>query len=305
MSQKGLRFTLDVDGLTPTATAVVSFTLYQNLSTPFLLSVDIASDRSGLTAVSFLEKNATLTIWQGNTPQRYLHGIITGMETGENNDWQMNYSDGKIDWSAEYDAWGNMLSENNPHNLKQLIRLPGLQYDAETGLYYNRHRYYDPLQGRYTTQDPIGLLGGWNLYQYPLDPITDIDPLGLFVPILVGLACGLVFDYTLDQWKEEHCKDPDADTAFGQAGNAASGAAVGTFGGFENRPRGGIAGGGPSGNKTSVYSKTVHNAYKNKVINKETTRVLRNGGRRVAKAIPYVGTAITLYQFYDASNCDD
>ncbi|MDM2911683.1 MULTISPECIES: type VI secretion system Vgr family protein [Citrobacter] len=92
MSQQGLRFTLDVDGLTPTATAVVSFTLYQNISTPFLLTVDIASDRSGLTAVSFLEKNATLTIWQGNTPQRYLHGIITGMETGENNGWQMNYS---------------------------------------------------------------------------------------------------------------------------------------------------------------------------------------------------------------------
>lgn len=40
MSQNGLRFTLDVDGLTPTATAVVSFTLYQNLSTRFFLSVD-------------------------------------------------------------------------------------------------------------------------------------------------------------------------------------------------------------------------------------------------------------------------
>lgn len=92
MSQNGLRFTLDVDGLTPAATAVVRFTLYQHLSTPFLLTVDIASDRSGLTAVSFLEKNATLTLWQGNTPLRYLHGIITGMETGKNNDWQMNYS---------------------------------------------------------------------------------------------------------------------------------------------------------------------------------------------------------------------
>ncbi|MCW3186455.1 hypothetical protein OJO68_27320, partial [Escherichia coli] len=40
-------------------------------------------------------------------------------------------------------------------------------------------RYYDPLQGRYITQDPIGLKGGWNFYQYPLNPITDIDPLGL------------------------------------------------------------------------------------------------------------------------------
>ncbi|AGR61041.1 core protein [Salmonella bongori N268-08] len=72
-----------------------------------------------------------------------------------------------------------MLRENNPHNLKQLIRLPGQQYDEETGLYYNRHRYYDPLQGRYITQDPIGLRGGWNLYQYPLNPVTDTDPLGL------------------------------------------------------------------------------------------------------------------------------
>ncbi|HCM1963221.1 TPA: RHS repeat protein [Salmonella enterica subsp. salamae serovar 56:l,v:z39] len=87
--------------------------------------------------------------------------------------------DGKAEWSAEYDAWGNVLSENNPHNLKQLIRLPGQQYDEETGLYYNRHRYYDPLQGRYITQDPIGGAGGWNLYQYPLNPVSKIDPLGL------------------------------------------------------------------------------------------------------------------------------
>ncbi|MCK8145210.1 RHS repeat-associated core domain-containing protein, partial [Citrobacter sedlakii] len=87
---------------------------------------------------------------------------------------------GKTDWSAEYDAWGNVLSENNPHNLKQLIRLPGQQYDEETGLNYNRHRYYDPLQGRYITQDPIGLRGGLNLYGYTLNPVMKIDPLGLY-----------------------------------------------------------------------------------------------------------------------------
>ena len=61
------------------------------------------------------------------------------------------------------------------------IRLPGQQYDEESGLYYNRHRYYDPLQGRYITQDPIGLKGGWNFYQYPLNPVTNTDPLGLEV----------------------------------------------------------------------------------------------------------------------------
>ncbi|WP_289237297.1 RHS repeat-associated core domain-containing protein, partial [Escherichia coli] len=36
------------------------------------------------------------------------------------------------------------------------------------------------LQGRYITQDPIGLAGGWNLYNYPLNPIIRMDPLGLY-----------------------------------------------------------------------------------------------------------------------------
>ena len=88
-------------------------------------------------------------------------------------------TDGETAWSAQYDEWGNQLAEDNPYNLRQRIRLPGQQYDEETGLYYNRHRYYDPEQGRYVTQDPIGLRGGWNLYQYPLNPIVEIDPLGL------------------------------------------------------------------------------------------------------------------------------
>ncbi|EIG4809002.1 RHS repeat protein, partial [Escherichia coli] len=79
----------------------------------------------------------------------------------------------------EYDEWGNLLNDENPHHLQQLIRLPGQQYDEESGLYYNRHRYYDPLQGRYITQDPIGLKGGWNFYQYPLNLVQYIDSMGL------------------------------------------------------------------------------------------------------------------------------
>ncbi|HDR2755744.1 TPA: RHS repeat-associated core domain-containing protein [Enterobacter asburiae] len=45
--------------------------------------------------------------------------------------------------------------------------LPAQQYDEESGLCYNRHRYYDPAQGRHITQNPIGLTGGWNPYTYP------------------------------------------------------------------------------------------------------------------------------------------
>ncbi|WP_137545802.1 RHS repeat domain-containing protein, partial [Escherichia coli] len=87
--------------------------------------------------------------------------------------------DGNTAWSGEYDEWGNQLNEENPHHLHQPYRLPGQQYDKESGLYYNRNRYYDPLQGRYITQDPIGLEGGWSLYAYPLNPVNGIDPLGL------------------------------------------------------------------------------------------------------------------------------
>lgn len=88
-------------------------------------------------------------------------------------------SEGATEWRGEYDEWGNQLNEENPHHLFQPYRLPGQQYDEESGLCYNRHRYYNPLQGRYITQDPIGLAGGWNSYKYSLNPVINIDPLGL------------------------------------------------------------------------------------------------------------------------------
>ncbi|EGP18698.1 RHS repeat-associated core domain-containing protein, partial [Halomonas sp. TD01] len=63
----------------------------------------------------------------------------------------------------------------------QPIRFQGQWHDEESGLYYNRHRYYDPEQGRYISQDPIGLRGGTNLYGYVTNPTGMVDPLGLEV----------------------------------------------------------------------------------------------------------------------------
>lgn len=69
-------------------------------------------------------------------------------------------TEGQTDWKAELDPWGNFLSEDNPKKMEQPLRLPGQWYDEESGLHYNNlHRYYDLVQGRYITQDPIGRRG--------------------------------------------------------------------------------------------------------------------------------------------------
>ncbi|TKV08505.1 type VI secretion system tip protein VgrG, partial [Citrobacter sp. wls619] len=65
MSLKGLRFTLEVDGQSSTTFAVVSFRLVQKYSHSFMLEVDVASDSFRQHAEELLEKNATLTLWQG------------------------------------------------------------------------------------------------------------------------------------------------------------------------------------------------------------------------------------------------
>ena len=91
MSLKGLRFTLEVDGQEPDTFAVVNFRLIQNQSYPFVMSVDVASDSFMQTAEMLLEKNATLTIWQGVIPLRYVTGVVAGFGMQENNGWQMRY----------------------------------------------------------------------------------------------------------------------------------------------------------------------------------------------------------------------
>ncbi len=60
------------------------------------------------------------------------------------------------------------------------FRFPGQYEDEETGLYYNRFRYYDAEMGGYVSQDPIGLAGGNpSLYGFVSDPTTGYDLLGL------------------------------------------------------------------------------------------------------------------------------
>jgi RHS repeat-associated protein len=85
---------------------------------------------------------------------------------------------GAIVWAARYTPWGEatVLVGDPAFNP---IRLQGQYADAETGLHYNRHRYYDPVIGQFISQDPIGLLAGTNFYQYAPNALSWVDPLGL------------------------------------------------------------------------------------------------------------------------------
>ncbi|PHV06055.1 hypothetical protein CSQ96_16565, partial [Janthinobacterium sp. BJB412] len=85
---------------------------------------------------------------------------------------------GRVVWSAKYKAWGKVFEEKI-QEIEQPLRFQGQYADAETGLHYNRYRYYDPESARYLTQDPIGLLGGVNSYSYAPNPTGWLDPLGL------------------------------------------------------------------------------------------------------------------------------
>ncbi|MGX9379881.1 RHS repeat-associated core domain-containing protein [Pseudomonas sp. JQ36] len=85
---------------------------------------------------------------------------------------------GEIMWSAKYRAYGN-LAALDVSEVDNPLRFQGQYFDAETGLHYNRHRYYNPGTGRFLTPDPIKLAGGLNNYQYVPNPTGWIDPLGL------------------------------------------------------------------------------------------------------------------------------
>jgi RHS repeat-associated protein len=67
----------------------------------------------------------------------------------------------------------------NDENVSCNLRFAGQYADEESGLHYNRHRYYGSETGQYLSSDPIGLAGGVNPYGYVHNPLSWVDPLGL------------------------------------------------------------------------------------------------------------------------------
>jgi len=87
-------------------------------------------------------------------------------------------TDGNVVWAARYDALGSIVSL--PANrVDNPIRMQGQYFDSETGLYYNRFRYFEPMLGAFISQDPLGLVAGENVYAVAPNVLGWVDPLGL------------------------------------------------------------------------------------------------------------------------------
>ncbi|BBF86241.1 Rhs family protein [Aquitalea magnusonii] len=90
---------------------------------------------------------------------------------------------GQLALEMDYQAWGEareVIAEVAASaGIRNPLRFQGQYHDDESGLHYNRYRYYDPEIGRFISRDPIGLLGDINIHSYAPNPVGWIDPLGL------------------------------------------------------------------------------------------------------------------------------
>jgi RHS repeat-associated protein len=85
---------------------------------------------------------------------------------------------GDVKWGASYTTWGG-IAKQYVNEVENPIRLQGQYQDEETGLYYNRFRYYEKMCGHFVSQDPLRLNAGDHIYSYATNIFKWIDPLGL------------------------------------------------------------------------------------------------------------------------------
>ena len=109
-----------------------------------------------------------------------------------------------IVWTASYGPFGELSS--TPSLIVQNLRLPGQEFDSDTGLYHNGYRDYAPALGRYLQSDPLGLVGGLNTYAYAgANPVNTVDPLGLFS---IKQCWDDVKQFAENEWQREQGEGP-------------------------------------------------------------------------------------------------
>ncbi|MBS7253685.1 RHS repeat-associated core domain-containing protein [Flavobacterium branchiicola] len=85
---------------------------------------------------------------------------------------------GNLIWETDYDIYGGLRDLKGDRNFIPFRQL-GQYEDIETGLYYNRFRYYNVDSGGYISQDPIGVFGGNAFYAYVHNTNSWVDIFGL------------------------------------------------------------------------------------------------------------------------------
>lgn len=87
--------------------------------------------------------------------------------------------EGRTVWRSRTTLWGLPTGAASSGSADCPLRFPGQYFDAETGLHYNHHRYYDPATARYNSPDPLGLAPAPHHHNYVVNPLVWVDPLGL------------------------------------------------------------------------------------------------------------------------------
>ena len=125
-------------------------------------------------------------------------------------------------WERELDCYGKVRQLHGDKTFCNYL-YQGQYVDEETGLAYNRFRYYSPEEGMYLSQDPVRLAGGMRLYGYVRDPNGRVDVLGLAGE--AGLTREQIQAKVNDVLREhlQEVKEMDINAEIGYRGSLASG----------------------------------------------------------------------------------
>jgi len=151
---------------------------------------------------------------------------------------------GKVIWDSTFSVWGSSEQEIVSTNIECPIRFQGQWFDEESGLHYNRFRYYDPRSARYIGPDPIGVSGDLNIFIYVRNPTNWVDPLGL-APCI---------DSEIEKYKRELASEEQMDHVMSGAGEPIAGA--GTTTPLRDSPRLAAVYGGAPGDWAKVRSES-------------------------------------------------
>lgn len=112
-----------------------------------------------------------LLVFDNGTPRHVIHGLC-------DEPLELIDDTGETVWWGTLDEWGRLVDQSGDEHAP-MLRYSGQYYDEESGLSYNRFRYYNAEDGLFLSPDPLGFAAGPFRYRYAPNPLNFIDPFGL------------------------------------------------------------------------------------------------------------------------------